>query len=323
MEESTYIGLTCAFAVMFLTDVIGNSLVITVVLRHRSMQTPMNYLLVNLAIADMMVAVFISIQFILGPLYTHPDGTTGVVLCKLVTGGAVAWTSAVTSVFNLVAISVERYYAILYPHSEKGRINNRNLKYIAAGTWLAALFWNTPLFISVTYRYDIKTCGEMWPNDILPKIYSFGWNVVVGAIPMSIMVYMYAKVIRTLWFKSDTRTHQAIIRTRKRVTKMVIAVSVIYVICWTPSLVIYFLAYMLPQEGVHSVNHRITIVLATFNSSINPVIYSLQSTGFRKYLCETLCCGKPCMADSRVDDEVLVNQENHGNTGQDTQETPA
>jgi hypothetical protein len=232
----------------------------------------------------------------------------------------VAWTSAVTSVFNLVAISVERYFAILYPYSEKGRINNRKLKYIIVGSWLASLLWNSPLFINVTYRYDIEKCGEVWPNQILPKIYSFGWNVVVGAIPMSIMAYMYTKVVRTLWFKTDTITNRAVIRTRKKVTKMVIAVSVIYVICWTPSLVIYFLAYMLPEEGVHSVNHKITIVLATFNSSINPVIYSLQSTGFRKYLCGMLCCGHQCIHNNRVEDEAQHENQVHG---QDIQETPA
>ena len=60
---TVYIGLTFAYTIMVLTDLIGNTLVILVVMRHRSMQTPMNYLLVNLAVADMMVAVFIALQF--------------------------------------------------------------------------------------------------------------------------------------------------------------------------------------------------------------------------------------------------------------------
>ena len=51
---------------------------------------------------------------------------------------------------------------------------------------------------------------------------------------------------------------------------MVIVVSVIYVICWVPTLLIYFLANVLPSESMYSVLHKITIVLATFNYSINP-----------------------------------------------------
>lgn len=302
-----YIGLTFAYTVMVLTDLIGNTLVILVVMRNRTMQTPMNYLLVNLAVADMMVAIFIAIQFIFGPLYTHPDGSLGVFLCKFITGGTLTWTGAVSSVFNLVAISVERYYAILFPHSQKGRISGRNLRYVIAGAWVTAVLWNTPLFINVTYRYDIKRCGEQWPNLILPKIYSFGWNIVVGAIPIGIMTYMYTRIVKKLWFEKDNSTQLAVMKSRKKVTQMVIAVSVIYAVCWTPGLVMYFLAYMLPWESVHSVVHQVTIVLATFNSSINPIIYSLQSERFRRHLCAILCCGRPCGA-SQVEQESQENQ---------------
>lgn len=128
MMPDIYIGLTFAYTVMVLTDLIGNTLVILVVMRNRSMQTPFHYLLVNLAVADMMVAVFIAVQFIFGPLYTHPDGTLGVFLCKFITGGTLTWTGAVSSVFSLVAISIERYYAIMFPHTQKGRIRGSNLR---------------------------------------------------------------------------------------------------------------------------------------------------------------------------------------------------
>ena len=74
---------------------------------------------------------------------------------------------------------------------------------------------------------------------------------------------------------------------------MVLAVSIIYVICWVPTVVVYFLAYAIPgKEKVHSLNHKITIALATFNSTINPIIYSFQSQRFRNGLMQTLCCGK-------------------------------
>lgn len=128
MMSDSYIGLTFAFTIMVLTDLIGNTLVILVVMRNKSMQTPFHYLLCNLAIADILVAVFIAVQFISGPLYTHPDGALGKFLCKFITGGTMTWTGAVSSVFSLVAISVERYYAVLFPHSQKGRIGGRSLK---------------------------------------------------------------------------------------------------------------------------------------------------------------------------------------------------
>ena len=80
------IGLTFAFCVMVAANLIGNLLVCLVVLRKKDMQTPMNYLLVNLAIADMTVGIFVSPQFIFSRAFVHPEGITGKWLCKFITG---------------------------------------------------------------------------------------------------------------------------------------------------------------------------------------------------------------------------------------------
>lgn len=45
------------FAVIIVFSLVGNTLIIVVVLRHKRMQTVTNYYIVNLAIADLMVTV--------------------------------------------------------------------------------------------------------------------------------------------------------------------------------------------------------------------------------------------------------------------------
>ena len=65
---------------------------------------PINYLLVNLALADILYATFITIDTLWRLTATHPDGMTGTVLCKLLTSGLVAWIAANSSVVTLVAI---------------------------------------------------------------------------------------------------------------------------------------------------------------------------------------------------------------------------
>lgn len=47
-----------AYAVVFLTSVIGNTMVTSVVIKKRSMHSVTNYFLVNLAVADILVTVF-------------------------------------------------------------------------------------------------------------------------------------------------------------------------------------------------------------------------------------------------------------------------
>lgn len=113
------------------------------------------------------------------------------------------------------------------------------------------------------------------------------WESLKSPIPF--------QIIRRLWFSKislKNRSQMAFIRSKKRITTMVLVVSVIYVICWVPTLMIYFLANVLPSESMYSVLHKITIVLATFNSSINPVVYSLRSQQFRQNLYRLVWCDK-------------------------------
>ena len=91
-------------------------------------RTPINYLLVNLAICDILFATFITPKIVVSFNITHPDGTAGSVLCKLVTGGNLAWLPGITSVVTLVAIAVERYYTALYPLDPKRKLTYRKFK---------------------------------------------------------------------------------------------------------------------------------------------------------------------------------------------------
>ena len=88
----------------------------------------MNYLLVNLAVSDILFAVFIAPDVFLRLTTTHPGGVAGTVLCKLLTGGNVAWIAAASSNVTLVAIAIERYYAVVYPLGNKRQLIMRNLK---------------------------------------------------------------------------------------------------------------------------------------------------------------------------------------------------
>jgi hypothetical protein len=90
-NKAAQVGITMSFSILVTTDIIGNTLVILIVLTNKTMKSPMNYLLLNLAVADMMVGVFIAPQYIFSQLFTLPNGLTGTVICKLLTGGTLAW----------------------------------------------------------------------------------------------------------------------------------------------------------------------------------------------------------------------------------------
>lgn len=91
------------------------SLAIDCFIYYNFYRTLISYLLVNLAIADMIFAIFIAPSVLLRLTSFHPEGVIAAGLCKFVTGGNVGWIGAVSSIFSLIAISVERYYSVIYP----------------------------------------------------------------------------------------------------------------------------------------------------------------------------------------------------------------
>ena len=100
---------------------------------HKALQfhrTPINYLLLNLAVADALYMMFIApnLLFVRLSLIHHPDGMTGTVLCKLLTSGQIGWVGAISSIVTLAVIAVERYYAVVHPLGNKGKLTKRKLQ---------------------------------------------------------------------------------------------------------------------------------------------------------------------------------------------------
>jgi len=76
----------------------------------------------------MMVATFFAPMHISIHTFNHPDGVTGTIICRLFTGGSFAWVGGASSAFTLVAVATERYYAVNYPHGNKGKLTKQKLK---------------------------------------------------------------------------------------------------------------------------------------------------------------------------------------------------
>ena len=76
----------------------------------------------------MTAATFFLPQFIFLSSSAHPDGESGAILCRLVTGGTIAYIGGVASVVTLIAIAAERYYAVMHPLKNIGKLTDRKMK---------------------------------------------------------------------------------------------------------------------------------------------------------------------------------------------------
>ncbi|XP_031575316.1 neuropeptide FF receptor 2-like [Actinia tenebrosa] len=295
-NKSFETGMYVSLSTLVFINLIGNTLVILVILTNRKMKSPMNYLLANLAVADIMVGAFIVPPLISKQFFTHPEGIAGAIACKVLTGGSLTWVGSAASAFSLVAISFERYFAVIHPHSTKLRLTFRKVKRVVKGSWTFALVINLPSFATLAYDKNINLCVEEWPEQQIGSAYGTLWFLAVGVLPITIMFGLYSRVVYTLWFKRSKNqvpaTQLSILKSRKRLTKMIFTVSIIYAICWLPDLTIYLLHLYNVTFGYAGLPNVIGVILVTCNSAVNPFVYTFQSEKFRRHLKQLVLCRK-------------------------------
>lgn len=285
MSNVEEIAITIVFTILVLCSLIGNIIVVVVTIKNPTMRKPVDFLVVNLAISDTVFSTFLIPRFILIHAFKHPHSRAGDLICKFFTGGNLTWTGGAASVFTLVAIAVERYYAVVFPHLIRHRFTRSKAKFTSILAWLAALLLNVPLFFVSVYSIEQDFCIESWASIDMSKAYSMVWFITVGVVPFSVMSYCYIRVIYNLWGRQTRTTpaaQLALYRSRKKVTKIVLFVTLVYVLTWFPSLTYYaIVAYLGDQFSLGSIIHRVNQILTAINAASNPFIYAFQSPTFR------------------------------------------
>lgn len=278
------------FIIAIASNLVGNISVIFVILLHRRMQTPMNCLLANLALADSMVGLFLIPRTLLNDLYTHPGGWVGDLLCKMLTHACFTYLAAVASMLTLMFIAWERYYAVIYPHSSKGRINAKKLRLLIALSWIIACGYASIEFWIIKFDENKNLCIYDW-SETLWKIDVFVWCIVLSLVPLVIQVGLYVRVVHRLWGKKaqvNEISRRSLMIQRKKLTKTIILISFINIICRLPIDFHYFLSTFAGEtfttaEWWVPISFSVSHLMLVLNSAVNPVIYAAQDREFRQH----------------------------------------
>lgn len=120
-RETVYIVLTSTvLGLLILLTIIGNVFVIAAILFEKNLQSIGNYLVLSLAVADLMVAVLV---MPMGAVYVvNKQWIMGPELCDIWTASDVLCCTA--SILHLLAIALDRYWAVTninYIHSRTSR----------------------------------------------------------------------------------------------------------------------------------------------------------------------------------------------------------
>lgn len=187
------------YSIIFLLTVVGNVLVVVTLVQNKRMRTVTNLFLLNLAISDLLLGVF-----------CMPVTLVGSLLRKFVFGSALCYllpffqgVSVSVSVWTLVVISLERYFAICRPlHSRRWQTVSHAYRMIAA-IWAGSLLTMLPIAcfskLLPTKQPGKYKCREEWPSMESEQAFNIYLDVELLLIPMIIMTTTYALISRTLW----------------------------------------------------------------------------------------------------------------------------
>ena len=82
---------------------------------------------------------------------------------------------------------------------------------------------------------------------------------------------------------------QGVMRVRKRVTLMVLIISVIFGICWGTDVAVYVIKYAASYD-IGPVPVTIANTMVLFNCAVNPFVYALLNKQFREKMKRMIFC---------------------------------
>lgn len=209
------------YSLIFLLSVLGNTLVITVLIRNKRMRTVTNIFLLSLAVSDLMLCLF-CMPFNLIPNLLK-DFIFSSAVCKTTT--YFMGTSVSVSTFNLVAISLERYGAICKPlQSRVWQTKSHALKVIAA-TWCLSFTIMTPYPIysnlvpfTKNNNQTANMCRFLLPNDVMQQSWHTFLLLILFLIPGIVMMVAYGLISLELYQGIKFDASQKSARERKAST---------------------------------------------------------------------------------------------------------
>lgn len=186
------------YVVIILLSSVGNTLVIIIICRFKHMKRlPGNLFIVNLALCDLLTPL-ISIPLEMILVENGNTWVLGLALCKLLPAAATFFTTS--SALTLAAISLDRYRTLMHPF--KQRLDKRTVKLLIAFVHCCSGILITPHVVTSELSPSVQ-CIEVWPNKLLPRIYTFVLFFAQYAGPLVFMAAMYIFAARNLFVSTQ------------------------------------------------------------------------------------------------------------------------
>ncbi|XP_064375561.1 leukotriene B4 receptor 1-like [Dromaius novaehollandiae] len=269
----------------FIIGTPGNCIVIWTVCTKMKQVSPSVLLILNLAIADILVLITLPIW-----IYSFADSWVfGVIFCKILV--FIIYCSMYASIFLITALSLERLMAVFYPFTIQ-RYKTKEKIFV-----IMFLIW----FLSITFGISVIpfqeteemsgglqcTCRNYSSNR--QKVSYLLLETLAGfVIPFFIICTCYVCVGKRI----SKMTYQS----KRRSERLIASVIVAFILCWLPHHLFNILEIIsvhielsnkemsLALDEVLNIGVYISGALVFISSCINPLLYAFAARRFQSHL---------------------------------------
>uniref|UniRef100_A0A8B9YLL7 Melatonin-related receptor n=1 Tax=Bos mutus grunniens TaxID=30521 RepID=A0A8B9YLL7_BOSMU len=271
----------CAMVITIVVDLIGNSMVILAVSKNKKLRNSGNVFVVSLSVADILVAVYPY------PLMLHAMAIGGWDLSKLQCQmvGFITGLSVVGSIFNIMAIAINRYCYICHSLQYERIFSVRNTCIYLAVTWIMTLLAVLPNMYIGTIEYDPRTYTCIF-NYVNNPAFAVTIVCIHFVLPLLIVGFCYMKIWTKVLAARDPagqNPNNQLAEVRNFLTMFVI--FLLFAVCWCPINALTVLVAVSPKEMADKIPNWVYLAayfIAYFNSCLNAVIYGVLNENFRR-----------------------------------------
>ncbi|XP_074535609.1 trace amine-associated receptor 1-like [Halichoeres trimaculatus] len=278
------------FVLVIILTVCGNLLVTLSVSYFKQLHTPTNFLIVSLAVSDLLVGMIVMFPGMIH--FLESCWYFGDFLCKVSLSSNVTLVTA--SIINLCFISIDRYYAVCQPLLYRSRITDNTVLVMIVVSWGVSVltgfgmifFQLSVLGVEEFYNKNVACEGGcfLFQTKLSSTLSSFLSFYLPGVILLG--VYLKILLVAQKQFRSIQRAGcvssvKPSNTSQTKATKTLAIVLGAFLSFWTPffvcNLIGPFIGYSVPPEVFETV-----VWLGLLNSALNPIIYAFFYSWFRK-----------------------------------------
>ena len=265
-----------------ITAFVMNTVAIILLLRKKKRRSNYEDIVLSLATADLLVAIFYSISYVCKTFFAKGDETVQMQIFSLISFESL-WFSVMTSLFHVLAISLDRFLSVRCPWKHRLWLTKRKSYIMLIIIWILSL-----LFISPTLFIDNRKRRTIY----LTTAFSV---LVSGTIIAAIYVYIVRRTVSKQCVMAIIRVGgvkrevvSACTPKERKIMFMSLLIVVSFLVCNFPFAIVFIAA------GAKSY----TNLLVVLNSCINPVIYFFRKHFKDKKSKQSHCM--PATIDSRL-----------------------